>query len=330
MALNIVVPRMESSEQSASSAQPPAGGLYDIIIIGAGPAGLTAGMYSARAKLKTLVIEKMAPGGQIMITDWVDNYPGFDEGISGYELGQRFERHARKFGIEIVSEEAVSLSEEGSSKVVRTARGEYRCKSLILATGAKPRRLGVPGEAAFTGRGVSYCATCDAAFFREKSVIAIGGGDTAVQEAIFLTRFAKKVTIVHRRDKLRATKIIQEKAFGNPKIAFVWDSVVKEIKGDRKVEKVILGNLKTGAETEQQADGVFVFVGIDPQTDFLKGFVNLDEGGNIITNMKMETSREGVFCCGDAIQQMLRQISTAVGGGALAAYAAEQYLSNRE
>jgi thioredoxin reductase (NADPH) len=286
-------------------------------------------MYSARGKLKTLVIEKLAPGGQIMITEWVENYPGFDEGISGYELGQRLERQAKKFGVEFAREEVSSLSEEGPVKIVKTSHGEYKCRALIVATGAKPRRLGVPGEAAFTGRGVSYCATCDAAFFREKSVIVVGGGDTAVEESIFLTRFAKKVTVVHRRDKLRAAKIIQDRAFANDKISFIWDSAVKEIKGTRSVEKAVIRNLKTGAETEQQANGVFIFVGVDPQTDFLKGFVNLDEAGYVVTSMSMETLRPGVFACGDAIRQALRQISTAVGEGAMAAYAAEQYLASR-
>ena len=328
MALNLFVPKLSPTGQDSAEERDHI--LYDIIIVGAGPAGLTAAMYAARAKLKTLVIEKIAPGGQIIITDWVDNYPGFDEGISGFELGQRFERHARKFGVDIVSAEVASLTDEEGLKIVRTSQKTYKSRVLILATGAKHRRLGVPGEDKFTGRGVSYCATCDAAFFREKSVVVIGGGDTAVQDAVFLTRFAHKVVIVHRRDKLRATKIIQDKAFSNAKISFIWDSVVREIKGDKSVETAVVENLKTGEKSEHPVDGIFVFIGIDPQTEFLRGFVDLDETGYIMTDMHMETSRAGVFCCGDAIHQRLRQVSTAVGEGALAAYSAEQYLSAME
>ena len=327
MALNIFIPRLENTGLATPSAKDDV--LYDMIIIGAGPAGLTAAMYSARARLKTLVIERIKAGGQIIITEWVDNYPGFDEGISGFELGQRFERHAKKFGVEITSADVTAISEEDHIKVVKTTDRQYRGRAVIVATGAKPRRLGVEGEEKFTGRGVSYCATCDAAFFREKHVVVVGGGDTAVQEAVFLTRFARKVALVHRRNELRAAKIIQERAFSNIKLSFIWDSAIKEIKGDKKVDTAVIQNVKTDEITDLPTDGVFVFVGIDPQTEFLKGFVDLDETGYIVTNMQMETSREGVFCCGDAIHQMLRQVSTAVGEGAVAAYSAEQYLTNK-
>ena len=303
---------------------------YEIIIIGGGPAGLTAALYAARSKLKTLVIEKLAAGGQIMLTDEVENYPGFVDGISGYELGQKFEEHAKKFGAEIVFDQVEAVEVKGQDRIVKTSEKTYHTKSIILATGAEPRKLNVEGEANFTGRGVSYCATCDAAFFKEKNVIVVGGGDTAVEEAIYLTKFAKKVSIVHRRDKLRATQLIQERAKSNTKIDFVWDSVVKEIKGSKFVESVVLENVKTHENQVMPIDGVFVFVGLLPQTKFLEDVVEMDDSGYVITNNDYETSVPGIFSCGDVRSKMLRQVVTAVGEGAAATFSAEHYVERLE
>ncbi len=304
--------------------------VYDVIIIGGGPSGLTAGMYTSRAKLKTLIIEKMTPGGQIIITEWVENYPGMEEGISGYDLGMKFENHAKKFGAEILMDEVLSISEENGYKVVHTPEKKYRCKALIIATGASPHKLGVPGEVEMIGRGVSYCGTCDAAFFKNKEVVVIGGGDTAIQEAIFLTKFANKVTIIHRRDKLRAVQILQDQAKANPKIEFLWDSVVEKINGSKFVESLTVKNVKTGNVSEFKTDGCFVFVGIDPQTKFLGNMLKLDESGYIPVDQEGRTEKEGVFACGDCVSQLLRQISTAVGRGAATAYAAQHYLEQQE
>jgi thioredoxin reductase (NADPH) len=298
---------------------------YDVIIIGGGPAGLTAAMYTGRSKCRTLVIEKMACGGQIIITDWVDNFPTYEEGIGGFELGRKLEAQARKFGAEILMDIVESISDGPEWKVVRTSDAEYRARSVIIATGAIPRKLDVPGETGFTGRGVSYCATCDGAFFKGKEVVVIGGGDTAVQEAVFLTRFAEKVRILHRRDKLRAVEIIQEKAFSNTKVSFIWNSVVEEIKGGKTVESVRVKNLKTGAVEDLKTDGVFVFVGIHPQTEFLKGVLELDPEGYIPVNFAMQTTIPGFFACGDVIVQKLRQVATAVGEGATAAVSAQEF-----
>lgn len=303
---------------------------YDVIIVGGGPSGLTAGMYTARARLKTLIIEKMAPGGQIIITEWVENYPGLEEGITGYDLGRKFENHAKKFGAEIVMDEVLTVTEEGEWKSVKTTEKTYRCKALLIATGASPHKLGVPGEIELTGRGVSYCGTCDAAFFKNKEVVVIGGGDTAVQEALFLTKFASKVTIIHRRDKLRAIQIMQDQAKANPKISFIWDSVVEKINGSKTVESVTIKNIKTGTTSDFRTDGCFVFVGIDPQTKFLQGQLKQDESGYIIVDQEGHTSKEGIFACGDCVSQLLRQIATAVGRGAATAYAAQQYLEQKE
>ncbi len=303
---------------------------YDIVIIGGGPAGLTAAMYTSRAKLSTLVIEKMAPGGQIIITEWVENYPGIEEGITGYDLGRKFETQARKFGAEIVMDEVKEICDQGRLKTVKTTGKEYKAKAVIIATGASPHRLGAPGETKFTGRGVSYCATCDGAFFREKEIIVIGGGDTAIQEAVFLTKFAKKVSIIHRRDKLRAVQILQDQAKSNQKIDFIWNSVVESINGTSSVESVTLKNLKTGAVSEMKVQGCFIFVGIEPQTKFLGNLLKKDENGYLIADADGRTDNPGIFACGDAVAQILRQISTAVGRGAAAAYAAQFHVEQLE
>ncbi len=298
--------------------------VYDLVIIGGGPAGLTAGIYARRAMLKTLLLEKIGVGGQIIITDLVENYPGFQE-ISGGELARKFEEHARKFGLETRGMVEVSgIENRGSIKAVKTAEGDIEAKAVIIASGTTPRKLGIKGELEFTGRGVSYCATCDGFFFREKTVVVVGGGDSAITEAIYLTKMVQKVHIVHRRDKLRAEKINQEHAFANPKISFVWDSVVEEIAGKNTVEKVIIKNVKTNALSEIKTDGVFIYVGLIPNTAFAN--VERDERGFIIVNQKMETSVKGIFAAGDCRVTPLRQIATAVGDGAIASVSAEKYL----
>jgi len=298
--------------------------VYDLVIIGGGPAGLTAGIYARRALLNTLLLEKIGIGGQIIITDLIENYPGFQE-ISGGELARKFEEHARKFGLETRGMVEVSgIEDRGSIKAVKTAEGDIEAKAVIIASGTTPRKLGVKGEPEFTGRGVSYCATCDGFFFRDKVVVVVGGGDSAITEAIYLTKLVQKVYVVHRRDKLRAEKINQEHAFANPKISFVWDSVVEEISGKNTVEKVIVRNVKTNALSEIKTDGVFIYVGLIPNTAFAN--VEKDERGFIIVNQKMETSVRGIFAAGDCRVTPLRQIATAVGDGAIASVSAEKYL----
>lgn len=302
--------------------------IYDVVIIGGGPAGLTAGIYAKRAMLKALLLEKIGTGGQIIITDLIENYPGFTE-ISGAELAQKLEEHAGKFGLETKSlAEVTGIEDKGKTKVVKTADGDIEAKAVIIASGTTPRKLGARGELEFTGRGVSYCATCDGFFFRDKVVVVVGGGDSAITEAIFLTKMAKKVIIVHRRDKLRAEKINQEHAFANPKISFVWDSVVEEIAGKQVVEKVIVRNVKTNQISEIKTDGVFIYVGLIPNTGFAD--VKKDDWGFIIANDKMETSVRGIFVAGDCRNTPLRQIATAVGDGAIAAVSAERYIEESQ
>jgi len=303
---------------------------YDAVIIGGGPAGLTAGLYTSRARIPTLLVEKGLFGGQITTTDLIENYPGFPKGITGEELARLMEEQARRFGLETVNDEVLEVTVEGEIKRVRTYERTYEAKGLILCMGTEYRKLGVPGELEFAGRGVSYCSTCDGAFFRDRRVVVVGGGDSALTEALFLTRFAKEVVIIHRRDAFRGTKIYQERAQGNPKISFLLDSVVKEIKGDTVVRSVVVRNVKTGEEREVETDGAFVFVGITPRTQFLKGLVEMDEAGYILTDANCETSVKGIFAAGDCRKQLLRQITTAVGNGATAAFALEKYLEGKE
>jgi len=302
---------------------------YDVIIIGGGPAGLTAGLYTSRARLRTLLIELGIFGGQITTTETIENYPGFPNGISGSELGQLMEEQAKKFGLETVREEALEVRLAGDQKVVKTYESEYVSKALIVSTGTEYRRLGIPGEEEFIGKGVSFCATCDGAFFQDSSIVVVGGGDSALTEALFLTKFAKEVTIIHRRDALRATKIYQERAFANPKIKFLWNSVVQEIRGDKMVQSILVRNVKTNEVKELPVEGVFLFVGITPRTQFLKGLVEMDEAGYILTNENGETNVKGIFAAGDCRKKLLRQISTAVGDGATAAFAVEKFLEER-
>ena len=300
---------------------------YDLIIIGAGPAGLTAGIYAARARMKVLLLEKTAPGGQILITDWIENYPGFPEGISGYDLSEKMKTQAESLGLKIESAEVHSLNLSGKAKEIILKDSTVTSKSLIIASGASPRKLGI-GEDKFFGKGVSFCATCDGPFFRDKTVVAVGGGDTAIQESIFLTKFAKKVHLIHRRDELRAAKILQERAFKNEKIEFAWDSVVTGIEGFFGVEGVTVKNLKTGEEKNIKANGCFIWVGILPNTSFLNSSLKTDEFGFIMADAKMQTSVPGVFAAGDVRDTPLRQIATAVGDAAIAAISAEHYIEN--
>ena len=312
---------------SALGSAPAAEETYDVVIIGGGPAGLTAGIYAGRAQLKTVIVEKGLPGGQIAQTDEVENYPGFPEGISGPELASRMVRQAEKFGARIVMDEVLGLEKAEGGYLVRGYERNYRARAVIVATGANPRRLGVPGEDKFYGRGVSTCATCDGFFYRDKEVVVGGGGHAAVEEGIFLTKFARKVTLVHRRDELRANKVAQKRAFQNPKMHFLFSHVVTEILGEDQVTGVRLKNLKTGEEYVYPTDGVFVFIGHEPNTAFLKGVVELRPDGYIAVRDEVFTSEPGIFAAGDVADPIYRQLTTSVGAGTRAAMMAERYLA---
>ena len=302
---------------------------YDVVIIGGGPAGLTAGLYASRARLKVLLLEAMAVGGQMVTTDVIENYPGFSQ-ITGAELTNLMDEQAKGFGLTVETGEVIGLEVAGGQKLVKMAEKEYRAETIIICTGTEYRKLGIPGETEFTGRGVSYCATCDGAFFKDSKIVVVGGGDSAVGEALFLTRFAKEITIIHRRDGLRATKIYQERAFASPKINFLWNSVVEEIKGNQTVERVRVRNVTSDEVKEVPTEGVFMFIGITPKTKFLKGVVELDENGYILVDEEnLQTSVEGIFAAGDARKKLLRQVATAVGDGATAAFAVEKYLEEK-
>jgi thioredoxin reductase (NADPH) len=301
---------------------------YDLVIIGAGPAGLTAGLYAARARLDVLLIEKAVPGGQIIVTDWIENYPGFPEGISGFDLAEKMKVQAEALGLKTETAEVQSLNVTPDVKEVVLQDKTIRARSLIIASGASPKKLGI-GEDRYMGKGISFCATCDAPFFKEKTVVAIGGGDTAVQETIYLTKFVKKVYLIHRRDELRATKILQERAFANDKIEIVWDTVATGVDGFFGIEGVHVKNVKTGEEKTLKADGCFIWVGISPNTQFLNDSVDTDAYGFIRADARMQTSVPGIFAAGDVRDTPLRQVSTAVGDGAIAAVSAEHYLENQ-
>ncbi len=306
--------------------------IYDLVIIGGGPAGLTAGIYASRARLDTLLLEKITPGGQALVTDWIENYPGFPGGISGPDLVMNMVDQAKKFDLRIDSAEVRSVDFSGRIKKLILDSGKIvETRSVIIASGASPRKIGVPGEDRFYGKGISFCGTCDGPFFRNKEVIAVGGGDTAVQESIFLTKFVKKVYIIHRRDKLRAAKILQERAFSNDKISFIWDSVVTSFNGGlMDLESATVKNVKTGETSDVRIDGAFVWIGILPNTSWLDGAVETDGSGFIMVNDRMETSVKGVFAAGDVRVTPLRQVATAVGDSAIAAMSAEHYIENFE
>ncbi len=307
--------------------------IYDVAIVGAGPAGLSAALYAGRSRMSTLLIEKKQEGGQVSITDAIENYPGCIEGETGPVLISRMSNQANKFGAVRVKDTVVSVNLDDKIKTLQGEKGEYKAKSVIFAPGAYPRQVGCPGENELIGKGVSYCATCDAALFEDMEVFVIGGGDSAVEEAIYLTKFAIKVTIVHRRDELRAAKSIQEKAFNNCKIHFMWDSVLETLEGDGILEKAVFKNLKTGdittfdAPEEDGTFGVFVFIGFIPETQILKGLVDM-EGDYIITDENMATKIPGVFAAGDCRKKTLRQIVTAAADGAIAATEAMHYVEN--
>ncbi|MCS7058824.1 MAG: thioredoxin-disulfide reductase [Meiothermus sp.] len=303
---------------------------YDVVIIGGGPAGLTAGIYAGRANLRTLILERGLPGGQIAQTEEVENYPGFPEPISGPELSERMVQQAKRFGAQIVMDEAQGIEKTPEGFVVRGYEQDYKARVVILATGANPKRLGVPGEEKFYGRGVSTCATCDGFFYRGKEVVVVGGGDAAVEEGLFLTKFANKVTLVHRRDALRANKTAQARAFANPKMHFIWDTVVEEILGEETVTGVRLRNLKTGEVYDYPTDGVFVFIGHEPNTGFLRGLVELRPDGYVAVRDEIFTSVPGLFAAGDVADPIYRQLSTSVGAGTRAAMMAERYLAEQE
>jgi len=301
---------------------------HQLIIIGGGPAGLSAGLYASRSKLDTLLIEKAGLGGQILNAEMVENYPGFPQGISGSELGALIAQQATKYGLLTAFAEVQGIEIRGAEEVVSTSEGQYRAKAVIIAGGCEHSKLGVPGEEGFTGRGVSYCAMCDGAFFRDQVVAVVGGGNVALNDALFLTRFATKVIVIHRRDQLRATRILQDRAFANPRIEFLWDTVVESITGDKLVREIRLRNVKTGNSSSLEVSGVFAAVGLRPNTGYLKGLLKLDEGGFIPVNNQMETEVPGIFAAGDIRVGSIRQVVSAAGDGATAAIAAERFLSS--
>ncbi|NLF39697.1 thioredoxin-disulfide reductase [bacterium] len=302
--------------------------MYDCVIIGGGPAGLAAGLYVARARLNALLVDRSAPGGQLLLTETVENYPGFVEPINAYDLIQQMVDQCKRFDLQFAQKSitGIAVRPDGLHQL-ETTDGRLVSRTTVLCTGAVPRRLDVPGEKEFSGKGVSYCATCDGAFFRGKRVAVIGGGDTAVEEGVFLTRFCEKVTIIHRRTELRAQKVLQERAFANPKIEFILGAVPVEIIGDTSVKGLRIKDTKTGAVSTLDVPGVFIFVGYLPQTDIVAGLVKLDESKHILTDDYMQTSVPGLFCAGDVRRSPLKQIATAVGEGAIAGWAVEKYIT---
>ncbi len=325
MEIKPLIPGLELVKGAPEKGERP--DVYDLLILGAGPAGLTAAVYAGRARLSTLVIAGPLPGGEPTNTDMVENYPGFPEGIAGTELADRFQAQARRFGAQIVLEEATAVDFSHRPFTVQTYGATYRGRAVIVATGVEPRRLGVPGEDRFFGRGVSACATCDGFFYKDKRVVVVGGGDSAIVEGLYLTRFAREVVVVHRRDQLRAAKVHQERAFANPRMRFVWDSVVEEILGEQTVAGVRVRNVKTGESSEIEADGVFVYIGVVPKTGLFVGQLEMDRQGYIVTDRHQRTSVPGVFAAGDAQDPEYRQVVVAASTGAIAAMEAERFLT---
>jgi thioredoxin reductase (NADPH) len=301
-------------------------GAYDIVIIGAGPAGLSASIYTCRGRLKTIILEKGMPGGQILMTDFVENYPGFPEGVVPFELMDRFRRQAEKFGATIVQDEVIRIEKKDQIWKVVANRGEYLTRTVIIATGSVHRKLGLKNEGKYIGKGVSYCATCDGAFFKDKVVAVVGGGDWALTEALFLTKFCRSVKIIHRRDQFRGQKILQERLFANEKIEILWDSIVTEISGANQLQSLTLKNVKTEETREISVDGLFVSIGLDPNTAFVKGLLDLNEWQEIKVQQNMATSQEGIFAAGDVCEACPEQMATAVGTGVAAALSVENYL----
>jgi thioredoxin reductase (NADPH) len=299
---------------------------YQVIVVGGGPAGLVAGIYLARDRLESLLIERAGFGGQIVNAEWVENFPGFPEGVDGFDLGQLMLRQAERFDLKTLIAEVDGLKLRDKQKLVKTTAGDFKARAVILASGSERSKLGVPGEEEFTGKGISYCATCDGAFFKEKPIAVIGGGNAALTEAIHLVKFASRITVIHRRDQLRATRILQEKASSEPKIEFRWNTVVESIEGGDFVQRLKLKEVKTNQTSALEVSGVFISVGFKPNTEYLKGILPLDKAGQIITNGRMETGIPGVFAAGDIRSNSIRQVAAAAGDGATAAFYARRYL----
>ena len=299
---------------------------YDVLILGAGPAGMAAAVYTGRARLNTLLLEKAVPGGQILMTDLVENYPGFPEGVVPMQLMEHFRKHAEKFGAKIETDEVRALRRENDRWVVSGESKEYRAPAVIVATGSVYKQLGLANEVRLIGRGVSYCATCDGAFFRDVPIAVVGGGDNALTEALFLTKFASKVYLIHRRDKFRAVKILCERVAANHKVEVLWDTVIQAIHGDSKLEVLAVENIRTGATSKVEVEGLFVSIGMTPSTDFLKDLVHLNEWGQVKVNQSMETGQPGLYAAGDCCDACPQQMATAVGTGVVAALAVDAYL----
>lgn len=300
---------------------------YDVIILGAGPAGMAAAIYTGRARLNTLVLEKGLPGGQILLTDWVENYPGFPDGVVPFQLMDNFRKQAAKFGAKIETDKVKDVRRKDSLWLVLGNRGKYQARAVIIATGSDYRKLGLEGEARLTGRGVSYCATCDGAFFKDKVIGVIGGGDNALTEALFLTKFCRLVKVINRRNQFRAEKILQERIFKNSKIEILWDSVIEKISGKDKLKSITIMNVKDKSFSEIKLDGLFISIGMDPNTGFVKGLIDLNKLGQVKVNKTMATSEPGIFAAGDVTDACPEQMATAVGTGVAAALAVDEYLS---
>jgi len=304
------------------------GDAYDVVIVGAGPAGLAAALYTGRGRLRTVVLEKVMPGGQILLTDWVENYPGFPEGIAPFDLIENFRKQAARFGAFFETDEARAIRREEPYWVVSGQSKEYRTRAVIVASGAAYRKLGIPDESRLTGKGISYCATCDGPFFRDAVVAVVGGGDNALTEAVFLTKFCRKLYVIHRRDQFRAIKILQERVLANPKVEVLWNCVVETVKGESSLERAVVRNVKSGQAFELPLDGLFVSIGMDPHSAFVKGVVDLNEWGEIRVDSRMATSQPGIYAAGDVAEACPKQVITAAGSGVTAALSVNAYLES--